>query len=261
MNPSKIQERLLLAFMRELVNTPEGRKHVLSQVADAEHSGEARVFDAMLAWVDREKADAQLARTIEKHRDDEIRHEALFRACIARQGGAPMNTPPELRIMDRLDPAVGGFLERTVEDGRGIMEAYLILQVLEERAVSQFPLFVTAFAAVDPATAKVFEEVAKDEERHLLYCHAIARRYAPDEATLVSTLARFRVKEAEVFRDNQKANFGYVLANGYIAGRFTRVMWRAIDGVAGAVAGLPFTKFANESSQPKRARASRLALG
>jgi hypothetical protein len=250
-----IRDRLNVSFLRALVRSPEGRRHVLSLVADAEHSGEARVFDAMLAYVGRadaegarsgeaSRADAQLARTIQKHRDDEIRHEALFRACIARQGVGPFEVPRELRIMDRLDPAVGGFVGRAIDDGRGVMEAYLILQVLEERAVCQFPLFVEAFDEVDPETARVFERVARDEERHLLYCQAIARRYAPDEATLTSTLARFRLAEARVFRKNQAANLQHVLARRYVEGAFVRAAWRLVSAVAGAVAGLPTTRFA-----------------
>lgn len=240
-----VRDRLNLTFLRRLVRSPEGRKHVLAQVADAEHSGEARVFDAMLAWVQRENDD-RLARTIAKHRDDEIRHEALFRACIARQGGAPPPVLPELRIMDRLDPAVGGFLERAIEDDRGIMEAYLVLQVLEERAVTQFPLFVEAFSSVDPETARVFEAVAKDEERHLLYCHAIARRHAPDTETLTSTLAQFRIQEAKAFRDNQRANLRYLLEAGHVEGALMRAVWRSLDVVATAIAGLPLTRFAAE---------------
>lgn len=240
MQGKSFRNRLNLAYLRLLLRTPEGRKHVLSQVADAEHSGEARVFESMLAYT---AHDAALARRIAKHRDDEIRHEALFRACVARQGGSAPELPSELMMMNRLDAAVG-FITRPIEDDRGVMEAYLVLQVLEERAVEQFALFIEAFRAVDPETARVFRDVARDEERHLRYCHAISARYAPEEATRRARLAELRRIEAQVYQDSQEANLHYTLEHGFIESAVVRATWRAIGKAASTFGELPYTRFA-----------------
>src|SRR5258706_2576497 len=120
-----IRDRLNLAFMRRLIRTPSGRAHVLSQVADAEGSGgEGRIFDNALSRVE----DPELRRMIEKHRDDETRHEQLFLACLARTCVEPEVIPEELKLIGRLDHAMGGVLDRPIVSARGVMEAYLLLQ-------------------------------------------------------------------------------------------------------------------------------------
>ncbi|MFO0673101.1 MAG: ferritin-like domain-containing protein [Polyangiaceae bacterium] len=235
-----VRDALHLTFLRQLLRTPEGRRHLLTQVADAEHTGEARVFDAMLDFT---KDDEKLARTIAKHRDDEVRHERLFRACAERQGVPPREVPPELGLMDALEARVG-FSERAIVDGRGVMDAYLVLQVLEERAVAQFDLFIDAFREMDPETARVFEEVARDEARHLRYCHAIARRYAPDDATRAARLAELRAIEADITHANQIANLRYILAEGYVDGAARRLALRVLGEIASRVSGPPFTPIA-----------------
>jgi hypothetical protein len=97
------------------------------------------------------------------------------------------------------------------------MRAYAFLQVIEERAAVQFPLFAEAFRrAGDPATAEVFETVLKDELRHLLYCQAISRRYAPDAVTLQALLAHYRAVEARAFAENTRANLRYMVEHGYV---------------------------------------------
>ena len=79
--------------------------------------------------------DPELQRLIGKHRDDEIRHEALFRAQYARNSQSELRVPPELRLIDKLDRELGSVLSREVVDDQGVLEAYSLLQVLEERAV------------------------------------------------------------------------------------------------------------------------------
>src|SRR5450432_3421951 len=109
----RIDQSIQLAFTRRLCSTPEGRAHVLAQVADAESSGEGQIFDRALARVD----DPELQKLIQKHRADEVRHEELLRERLARTG-INVSTPPELRIIDRLDHEVGGLLERPITSGR-----------------------------------------------------------------------------------------------------------------------------------------------
>ena len=156
----------------------------------------------------------ELQRRIRRHQADEIRHAELFRGCLARTGVAAEEVPAELRIVDRLDAALGGFLERPITDRSGVMEAYLILQVIEERAVTQFPVFIQAFADTDPETARTLAEVTRDEERHLLDCEAISRKYAPSEEARLVALDRLRIAEARVFKANQGANLRHTLGRG-----------------------------------------------
>jgi rubrerythrin len=230
-----IRDRFTLRFMQKLVQTPHGRAHILNQVADAEANGELDIFDRILAKVD----DDGLAKMIREHREDEIRHEKLFRDAADRQGVGRELVPRELQIIDRIEERLGGF------DGDvNIMDAYAMLQVIEERAITQFPLIESAFRPVDPETADVFAEVARDEERHLKYCRAITRIYAPDQRTLDETLARYRIIEAEAFGANSEANLDYVMKRGWVAqNSFERFVMRLGQSLEGIVGGLPLTRY------------------
>ena len=117
-----------------------------------------------------------------------------------------------------------------------MMRAYLLLQVLEERATTQFPLLEAAFRKVDSATADVVSSIFKDEERHLKYCEAIARKYAPDEATHAAELAHMRDVEARAFAAHGRANMAHVLERGYLGpGAAKRIFWSCMGALAGAL--------------------------
>src|SRR5438270_8030389 len=201
-----LRERLNRRFIDRVITSPEGRAHLLNQCADAEGNGENGFFEHILAHVD----DPSLHKLIAKHRDDELRHEQLFLGARDKTGVDVGPVPDELKLIDRLDRAVGGFFSQPIRDRRDIMQAYLMLQVIEERALTQFALFEAAFRNVDPATADIIAEIAADEDRHLKYCHAIARRYAPSEAVQQSTLDELRQLEARAFADNGRANMEYL---------------------------------------------------
>jgi tRNA isopentenyl-2-thiomethyl-A-37 hydroxylase MiaE len=248
-----VRDAFYLTFMNQLLATNAGRAHVLNQIAESEGQGEAQIFDQVLSQVD----DPKLARMVEKHSADEIRHEALFRACLARTGIEPGPVPAELRLMDRLDRALGGFLARKIQGPRDVMDAYLVLQVIEERALHQFGLMERAFRRHDAATAAVLAEVARDEVRHLRYCHAIARRYAPDEATRRERLRAIRLIEASAFRDNSAANMAFVLERGFVKGTWSLPIWGLVRELAsGDRAPLPFTSYASSVAPPDPALAA-----
>ena len=236
-----LRERLSLRFIDRVITSPEGRTHLLNQCADAEGNGENGFFEHILAHVD----DPALERMITKHRDDEIRHEQLFLAARDKTGIDPGPVPNELKLIDRLDRAVGGFFAQPIRDRRDIMQAYLMLQVLEERALTQFALFERAFRDSDEdETADVIAEIAKDEERHLKYCHAIARRYAPSEAVQQATLEELRQLEARCFAENGRANMQHLFDRGYVAvNPVEKLFWQAVNGLS-ARAEPPLTQFA-----------------
>src|SRR5688572_9750926 len=162
-----LNETLRRRYMTRLLQNPRGRAHVLTQLADAEASGEGAVFDRLLSHVD----DPKLQKMIRRHAADEIRHAEMFRSCLPRTGVAAAEVPAELRLIDRLDAATGHLLDRGIRGPEDIMEAYLLLQVIEERAITQFRFFEEIFREIDPETADVIAAIAKDEERHLKYCH------------------------------------------------------------------------------------------
>lgn len=229
-----LSNRLTLTFMKQLFSTPRGRAHLLSMASDAEASGEGRVFEELLKRSD----DAELARLVVRHRDDEVRHaEVLAERCAHNAALAGVDIPPvpsHLKLIDRLDRALGGFFDRPLETREDVMRAYLVLQVVEERAITQFELYVEAMREVDPVTAKTFEQIGADEERHLKYCHAVARRYAPSEEVHARELAHIREVEARVFADNSTDNLFYALENDLLpVAAPLKLLWSALGTVNG----------------------------
>ena len=220
-------ERLNLRYMKKLFSSAEGRAHVLAQAADGESSGESAIFENALAQVD----DPELQRVIGRHREDELRHERLFRERLAAQNAA-YTLQEELRLVPRVDREAGGVVDRPIRDARGVLEAYSFLQALEERAVFSFALFIRAFEEVDPETARVVGEVLEDEKRHLKYCLAVGRKYARDEKERLDVLQRMRAAEARAFHSNQMANMEYTLAKGWIGGPVETAFWRTVRALA-----------------------------
>ncbi len=220
-------QRLNLRYLKKLFSSAEGRAHVLAQAADGESSGESAIFTNALAQVD----DPELQRVIRRHREDELRHERLFRERLAAQN-APYALPEELRLVPRVDREAGGVVDRPIRDARGVLEAYALLQALEERAVFSFGLFIEALEPVDPESARVMAGVLEDEKRHLRYCVAVSRRYARSEEERLEVLEHMRAAEARAFGANQLANMEYTLSRGWVGGPLETAFWRVIRSVA-----------------------------
>ncbi len=217
-----IQKKLTETYLSALLGSQKGRVHLLNQCAEAEASDEGQIFEVLATRV----GDPELQRMVRKHQEDELRHAEMFRACVVRNGGTPHSVPAELQLIDRLDKALGGVMALGIADDRGVMEAYVLLQVIEERAITQFQMFEPHLRKVDPQSADVFAAIAKDEERHLRYCHAISKRYAPSEAVREWTLRRYREVEAKAFAANSAANMRYSLTHGLLdANAVERLGW------------------------------------
>lgn len=239
-----LSDRLTLSYMRTLIETPEGRAFLLNQIADAEDNGEAQIFDQILKTID----DPKLQKIVDRHRTDEIRHGELFRACRDRTGVDPGPVPDDIKVLDRINARVGGFFDRPIRSAEDVVEAYLILQVIEERATQQFTIFEQAFRAVDPATADVVQEIAADEARHLMYCRAVVKQYAKDEAYVEKRLAELREHEAVAFRETSSANMRHALARGFIRGPVERMFWRCLNWIGDAFEAKPMTSFATAAA-------------
>ena len=220
-----VHELINQRLMERLLSTPWGRAHVLSLLADAEDSDEGAIFELLETRV----GDEQLQKLVRIHKQDEKRHAQMFTACVARQGVDPGPVPEHLKLIRRIDAVLGGIFEGGVETDLDVMQAYLVLQVIEERAITQFTFMAPIMRRFDPASADVMDEVASDEVRHLKYCQAIARRYAPSENEREETLRRYRQVEARCFSDNGRANLQHILANELAPQRpLEYFLWRAL---------------------------------
>ena len=94
--------------------------------------------------------------------------------------------------------------------------------------MAQFRLLQHAFrAAGDEETARILEEVEADEGRHLKYCHAITKRYAPDEEERLQRLEQMREVEAQAFAENGRENIAWTLSRGILFG-WRHALWKQL---------------------------------
>lgn len=217
-------------FLDRLVGNPRGRAFLLSVMADAEEADEAGVFDALLERVD----DPKLQKMVKRHMDDEARHAEMLRArvnAIIEATGIPTPVVPRaLSIVQRIDDALGGMGAKFVAEERTIMDAYVLLEVVEDRAVEQFPKIATALERVDPESAAAVRSIWEDEKRHVLYARAINKRYAPSPEELTRTLTRVRAVEQRAFDDNGAAFLRHALDENLLELAFPeKLLWRAMS--------------------------------
>jgi demethoxyubiquinone hydroxylase (CLK1/Coq7/Cat5 family) len=187
-------ERLLLG---RLLRTPQGRAFFLNRLAESEDSDELGVFDALLARVQ----EPRLKQLVRLHRDDEARHAQLLRACVRRNGGVPERPQSTVSLAARIDYALGGLCAAFVANECSVMEAYTVLQVIEESAVSQLPIVVELLTKLDPESAAAVRSILRDEQRHVKYAVAIAKQYEPAHGMHLATLARMRSAAAGAILD------------------------------------------------------------
>ncbi|WP_394839322.1 ferritin-like domain-containing protein [Pendulispora rubella] len=212
-------------YLGRLLGSPRGRAFMLHFMVQAEEGDELGVFDTLLSRVD----DPELNKLVRVHRDDETRHAAMLRECLQRNGVDPEPVPPELHVVARIGHHAGGTGESFVDGRATVMQMYLLLQVIEERGVRQFPKIANAMRPFDPESAAVIDRITRDEERHVKYAKAISRRYAPDDATLERELARFRAAERRAFEENGRALLAFSLSRGLDATRgLERLAWRLL---------------------------------
>jgi rubrerythrin len=205
-------------FLRRLLDTPEGRAHLLNLMVVGEEADEVGVFDRLAALTD----DETVRKATLHHKADEERHAALYRACLTRTGVVPRPVPDRLMLVRRIvRKSADRFAERIdagtadgIDSRQDLMNTYAMLLVIEERALKQFPMLGRLFRSVgDAETADVFDQVANDERRHVKYCQALGRRYASDAETWERTVARYRRIEAEAYRELGLATIGDALAH------------------------------------------------
>lgn len=223
-------------FLASMLATPRGRAFALTQAGIAESTDEGEIFHQLRTRVE----DQELARLVKWHADDEERHAKIFLAAADRQGVPRPEIPENVQLLPLLNARIGVF-GRPLARREDVMDAYLVLQVIEERAIEQFALMEPVLRRFDVQTADELVEIKKDEQRHLRYCHAITRRYAPSEARRVERLREFRLAEASAFREHQANGLAYILASGYLPAAKAWI-WKNAIALSGQKDELPFTQ-------------------
>jgi sphingolipid 4-desaturase/C4-monooxygenase len=242
-NSQSFSDKIGSLFLQHITPTPRGRAHILALVASTERNDEGRIFKALESRTD----DEFLQTVSKKHSADETRHAELLDARIDATGNGVPQLPDFLNMVNQLDAALNGLMSKPIETREDVMRAYLLLQVVEERAISQLPLFIEGFREHDAESSDVFQVLLKDEERHLKYCHAISRRYAPNEKRRLETLNHFRKVEAQVFARGTMLNLKYVLSEQLlVVGWPAKWLWSALAFVSLLVRPSLFTPFAKE---------------
>ena len=132
-----------MRFMKRVIATPEGRAHLLNQLADAEGNGENGFFEHVLAHVDDPglQQDDHASTGTTSCATSRCSSPRATRTGIDRR---PVPTAAQVRSIGSTR-AGRRFFAQPIRDRRDIMEAYLMLQVIEERSVTQFALFERAF--------------------------------------------------------------------------------------------------------------------
>jgi hypothetical protein len=238
-------------FLSDLLASPLGRAYVMSQAAAAESSDETVIFDRLLPLVN----DPQLQKAIATHKADEERHAELFLQCAARQGVGTLEIPTHLQLLPLIKQEVGNF-DAEINTDEDVMNAYLVLQVIEERAVEQFTMISGVLKKHDPTSALVIEGIMRDEERHLRYCAAISKRYAPSDALLQQRLDQYRNAEGRAFQKQQQLTTQHLWKMDVMPAYKIR-MWKGLLAVTRPLTNrsLPYTsayRKALAEATPKR---------
>lgn len=198
--------------VRQQIWTQDSAKaYVLSSYADAEGSGENKVFERALARAD----DPKLKRMIAKHSADEVRHEAMLTDRREALGLPLHRVPARMKTIDLLSDEAGGVLDLPMDCDAHIAEVYALLLVIEERALTEFPKSARIARLVgDEQTAAIFDEIAADEALHLKYCWAVGTRYGGEG--FEARVDELRLLEARVYGRNSRNIALHLLNEGLL---------------------------------------------
>lgn len=202
-----LSQRLEIALNRrytaKVVRDADALAFFLSVSADAESNGEGQVFERTQAWLSK-SGHEKLAKVVATHAADEVRHEKMMRADLAKIGRTAVDFPASLRIVDTLGVKAGNLWERPMDDPEDIAKAYLLLYAVERRATERFWFMVDALEGVQPEIAASFREIAKDERSHLHYCVAVSRAAMPDDARWTALRDEMIALEAAEYTENSR---------------------------------------------------------
>ena len=196
---------------RHIFAQPAAMAFALSSYADAEASGEGKVFERALLHVQ----DERLRRMIRRHRDDETRHAFMLENRREALGLAAIPVPEHLKLIDILSREAGGLLDLPMDQDEHVADVYALLYVVEERALDEFARVAENLDRVgDAVTAQLFRDIGRDEERHLRYCEAIGRRYMGE--AFAARLDEMRAIEQQVYGKQTREWMGHMLDRGFL---------------------------------------------
>jgi bacterioferritin (cytochrome b1) len=162
---------------------------LLSYYRDAELHGAGLLLRLVRMMPD--DADAQVS--LIRHVAEETRHAWLWTKLIADLGGVPVSIPLgyQTRIGRRVIP-------------RSVSDLLALTVVVEERALARYREHAKR-DDVDPATRRVLEAVARDEEWHVAWVQKKLSELTNDDAILreraYAMIGRYREIDREVYAE------------------------------------------------------------
>jgi rubrerythrin len=181
---------------------------LLSYYRDAELHGAVLLLRLIRLMPDDPEAQIELTR----HVAEETRHAWLWTRRITELGGAPVPIPAgyQARIGLRTRP-------------RSLVDLLALTIVVEERSLARYREHA-ARSGVDPATRRVLQAVAGDEEWHVAWVRRKLAELTDADASLRErtqlAVERFRAIEAEVYaelRRREDEAFGALREGGGVA--------------------------------------------
>ncbi len=220
MNPT---DWLNVTFTRQLVQTPSGRAHLLAQIADAEGSAEAALFPRLLEAT---QGQPELQRALTRHAADEERHARQLEALLARTGAPRPSLPSALNILTLVKRRLP-WADEPLTSRAALMRAFALLQVIEERAVHQFPLLATALRGVDDAAADTFERMTTEEAGHVKLCEALGQRFTDEPAAREAALRDVRRAMLDAKAEHERLSLRHLQHEGLLGEGVRALPWKA----------------------------------
>ncbi len=216
---------------RMLLSQRLAKAYVFSSYADAEGSGEGKVFDRAL----NRATDPKLKNMIRKHQEDELRHERILEERREQLGLPRLVIPPHLKMIDKLSAAAGGLWDLPMDRDEHVARMYTLLFVIEERALEEFSKAADLLEELDDLqSAEVLRSIAADEARHLKYCRAIGRRYAESDEAFERGIETMRDLEQRVYAEQGRSMVKHMIDEGLLE---LPVAWRLFLGPLLRIAG------------------------
>jgi hypothetical protein len=225
------EQSIVRRLLSNLTRSPAGCAFTLAQAAEAEAAGEALVFERL-----ENHAPDKLKPLIRRHYADERAHAELLREAVQGCGEPSPVLSPELNIVHVLDRQLGGpLLSGSICSDEAAIRVYVIVELLERRAVREMGLLAEALAAQGRPEAKMLMRIRADEGRHIRYCRAALRLYGsplaePGEPP--SALEREVCAEVrEALAQYDVSTVTYLLDSGLLTfgtGPIERSAWRGL---------------------------------
>ena len=211
----KLSINLNRRYLRSVVRDVGALRFFLNNSADAESNGEASIFERVQPFLE-----GQIAKLVQRHAADEVRHAKMLTDALLSVGGTPEIPEEKFRLVERTGEAAGDIFNKPLENGYDVAKVYLLLYAIERRAIERFTLMEEALREVYPEIADVFARISKDEKVHMHYCVAVSKAALPDEDEWTALRDEMVEIEAQVFT-RQSAMF----MNHLIDNVFTTMPW------------------------------------